>query len=185
MEHDILISLAAVTHFWACGFPDMIEFECTLPYTKVSACCGNISCEQRPLIQTYRGNSSADCTFMALCWLRVFTRLDERVCTTREEHIAGQGGRKKKKNTKKKIKQSAKKEDASSCRFGCSEPCWAEPTNFQLCRCTCRLIPIQGLFFLFCHEDDSSWQIKCSVVSSPESWEEVWNHTNPQNLRCQ
>lgn len=46
---------------------------------------------------------------------------------------------------KKKIMRSAKKEDASSCRFECSEPCWAEPTNFELCRCTCQLIPIRGL----------------------------------------
>lgn len=49
--------------FWARGFPDMIEFECTLPYTKVSACCVNISCKHfvsirgplyRPIEETTR-----------------------------------------------------------------------------------------------------------------------------------
>lgn len=39
VEHDVLILLAAVSLSWVYGFQDMIEFECTLPYIKVSACC--------------------------------------------------------------------------------------------------------------------------------------------------
>lgn len=134
--------------FWARGFPDMIEFECTLPYTKVSACCVNISCKHFVSIRgpLYRPIEETTRLIVHLRWRgpRVVVRLDERTCAPRKNTSLDREAERK---TRRKIKQSAKKEDASSCRFGCSEPCWAEPTNFQLCRCTCRLIPIQGGVF--------------------------------------
>lgn len=173
--------------FWARGFPDMIEFECTLPYTKVSACCVNISCKHFVSIRgpLYRPIEETTRLIVHLRWRgpRVVVRLDERTCAPRKNTSLD---RKAERKTRRKIKQSAKKEDASSCRFGCSEPCWAEPSNFQLCRCTCRLIPIQGGFF--CHEDGSSSQINLLFLPEPsftESWEEVCSHTNPWTChRC-
>lgn len=85
--------------FWARGFPDMIEFECTLPYTKVSACCVNISCKHFVSIRDpYRGNNSTDCTFTVEGASRCRASGWKNV-RTEEEHIAGQGSGKK--NTKK------------------------------------------------------------------------------------
>lgn len=66
----------------------MIEFECTLPYTKVSACCVNISCKHFVSIRgpLYRPIEETTRLIVHLRWRgpRVVVRLDERMCAPRK-----------------------------------------------------------------------------------------------------
>lgn len=175
MEHDILISLAAVTHFWACGFPDMIEFECTLPYTKVSACCGNISCEHfvsidrgplyRPIEETVQ--------LIVHLWHSagfVCSRVWMKECAQRERNTSlDKEAEREKKIPKKKSSKVPKKKMPAV--VGLDVLSRAELSPLTSSSVAAHVGSSQSrVFFLFCHEDGSSWQIKCSFT---ESWEEV------------
>lgn len=120
-------------HLWAYGFKDMIEYECTVPYIKVRACCVNIPCEHfyRPFLSIYmatyvhgiiKGRSQLyglRAPFCVRVWIEGWIHRGRTHFCTKSQ--AG-----------KHILPSAKKEDASRCQFECSEPCWAEPSTSEL-----------------------------------------------------
>lgn len=149
----------------------MIEFECTFPYIKVSACRVNTPCKhfyhhaflkhlQRLRVILIRAvvHSQRSHAHVALC---VFLVSEWEECT----HRGRTNCRTRRRERKKGNRAKCQKEDASGCQFECSEPCWAEPTNFELRRCTCQLVPVQGLLWR-----QQQPQIKMLFERSLVSW---------------
>lgn len=174
--------------FWARGFPDMIEFECTLPYTKVSACCVNISCKHFVSIRgpLYRPIEETTRLIVHLRWRgpRVVVRLDERTCAPRKNTSLDREAEKEK-HEEKSSKVPKKKMPAV---VGLDVLSRAELSPLTSSSVAAHVGSSQSRGGFFCHEDGSSSQINLLFLPEPsftESWEEVCSHTNPWTChRC-